>query len=356
MLLHNSIPIQCLEDSKTGLELFNELVKLGKISNTDVTLLSEVAETTEQTSAKKRIAKYKKKIQCSETGTRLTPYRKALFEALRNVGRDGLHDVINFYKLIDRNYDNIWDVVFHLEQQELLDDTQEKCKLFADLLNKKAQNILLNAVNNREAVPLQKRIIQKMKSKQIFTPNNWYWIPALLLVAFAILHHLSGHMKENNHCIHNDFNHNKFPCANWTHHGAKKWMLGNERYNVGYDLGKNYSGGSGNYYIYVAKSDEESIKEGWLNSPKIPDEWDNVCIAFDFYNSNNDSRIKLYRITNDKDKEVIQIPYNKGEWKRLSIDKPVNTNTYHYLIGGLASGDGQQLVVLDNILISKGKC
>ncbi|XP_071963914.1 uncharacterized protein [Antedon mediterranea] len=146
MLLHDIIPSGDLEYSTTGLDLFNKLVDIGKISITDVTLLSDVAETTEQTSAKDRIAEYKRTVQCSETlGTKLTSYRRALFEALMNVGHDDLLKVIGFYTLKHHGFDNIWDVVFHLEQQELLIDTQEKCKRFADLLNKKTGRILLAA-------------------------------------------------------------------------------------------------------------------------------------------------------------------------------------------------------------------
>ncbi|XP_071963970.1 uncharacterized protein [Antedon mediterranea] len=157
MLLHGIIPNGCYDDNSTGLDLFNELVDIGKISITDVTLLSDVAETTEQTSAKDRIAEYKRTVQCSETlGTRLTPYRKALFEALRNVGRDDLRNVIGFYKVTFHGFDNIWDVVFHLEQHKLLDDTQEKCKRFADLLNKKTGSILLDDIHNiRDGTPQQ---------------------------------------------------------------------------------------------------------------------------------------------------------------------------------------------------------
>ncbi|XP_071963159.1 uncharacterized protein [Antedon mediterranea] len=153
MLLHGIIPIGCLEVSTTGLELFNELVELGKISKSDVTLLSEVAETTEQTSAKDRIVDYKRTIQCSETlGTSLTSYRKALFEALRNVGRDDLLKVIGFYKLKDHGFNNIWDVVFHLEKQELLEDTMEKINIFSNLLNKKTGSKLLAAASKTLAI------------------------------------------------------------------------------------------------------------------------------------------------------------------------------------------------------------
>ncbi|XP_071963135.1 uncharacterized protein [Antedon mediterranea] len=211
MLLHGVIPIQCLEVSTTGLELFNELAELGQISNTDVTLLSELAKTTSQKSAKQRIAKYKKKIQCSETlGTSLTPYRKALFEALRNAGPNDLLKVIGFYSLKDYNFDNIWDVVFHLEQQELLDDTQEKFKLFADLLNKKTRSVFLAALKTlkRDATTTSPQLLdtQSEPNLQRFLkldkrPNvarylagihttvriYWPWIALSILIMFVAI-------------------------------------------------------------------------------------------------------------------------------------------------------------------------
>ncbi|XP_071963566.1 uncharacterized protein [Antedon mediterranea] len=168
MLLHGIIPIGCLEVSTIGLQLFNELVELGKISKTDVSLLSEVAETTEQTSAKDRIVDYKRTIQCSETlGTSLTSYRKALFEALRNVGLDDLLKVIGFYKLKDYGFNNIWDVVFYLEKEKLLDDTQDKLKLFADLLNEMARSILLAAPKTLE------RREKTNSSPHVNAPLDW---------------------------------------------------------------------------------------------------------------------------------------------------------------------------------------
>ncbi|XP_071963913.1 uncharacterized protein [Antedon mediterranea] len=451
MLLFGIIPIQCLEVSTTGFQLFNNLAESGKISKTDVTLLSEIAEVTEQTSAKDRIAEYKKIIQCRKTKTKVTPYRKALYKTTVNIGPNDLLNVTNFYPLAARNFDDIWDVVFYLEKEKHLDDTQDKCKTFADLLNETARNILLDAAKSlpyqhldiqfkqthqpvtapfpepkrrpnaedmltsrdhegTETFVLSKPIAGQKKKHILEKHTTCLWISLIVvavLVAIVIQQSViepttepviepttepvgettttltapskdgnkeeaPREMKGNNRherstaparertissSILNDFNHKNINYAGWEDHGSENWEIHNKIINSGYNLGERYSG-SDNYYIYVAKNGRESRKKGYLNSPEIPDEWDDVCLKFDYYISNRDSQIDVDHIFNGEHKKGFKSPKHRHEqWNSATVTiNTVNKQNSYFMFCGKASGSGKQIVVIDDISFSEGEC
>ncbi|XP_071946100.1 uncharacterized protein [Antedon mediterranea] len=146
MLLCGMLPIGDLDgiDRNSAMDLFNKLTSHGFISKTNVTLLLDIARATNQASAIDCIDKYKNTIQSREPsagGTRLTEFRGALFKALTNVGEDDLKAVIGFYRLGEFRFNNIWDVVYHIEKEGLL-DSKEDYETFAKHLNKVAQSCL----------------------------------------------------------------------------------------------------------------------------------------------------------------------------------------------------------------------
>ncbi|XP_071949993.1 uncharacterized protein [Antedon mediterranea] len=143
-LLYDILPLSVLDTSPRkdiGLDLFNKLQESGDIKYTEINLLSDIAEVTNLQSAKKVIKDYTKD---AKKGKGLSPYRKALYEALMAVGDDDLRKLRAFYKLGHKGLDNIWDLVFHLEKQERLDSTEVKIKRFAGNLNETAKKKLAN--------------------------------------------------------------------------------------------------------------------------------------------------------------------------------------------------------------------
>ncbi|XP_071958521.1 uncharacterized protein [Antedon mediterranea] len=174
LLLHDHVPIECLDKSTTGLELFNELGDSDYISTNDVALLWDVAEVTSQKAVKRRISEYKTSVQCSDTdGTRLTAYRKALFKTLRNVGAKDLTQVIGYYNIRALGL-NKWDTVFYLEKEGRLDNSQEKCTIFANLINQMAKNMLLASLSadDDQTTPLNQatRCVPVNSSNEVSTP------------------------------------------------------------------------------------------------------------------------------------------------------------------------------------------
>ncbi|XP_071961448.1 uncharacterized protein [Antedon mediterranea] len=104
-----------------GNDLFNALELKGLITPTDVNLLLEITKLTEVKSAEDLIRGYMKdnKLQ-NYDGTMLSDDRKRLFKAMRQVHKDELKRLISNYKLKHLNLQNIWDVVFRLEIEELV--------------------------------------------------------------------------------------------------------------------------------------------------------------------------------------------------------------------------------------------
>ncbi|XP_071945178.1 uncharacterized protein [Antedon mediterranea] len=157
MLLFGIIPIGTL-DEKSALVLFNQLTERGLISKTDLKLLSDIAEVTMMALATKRIDKYKNTIQSSDTaGVGLTAYRRAMFNVLTNTDEDDLMTVIGFYKLRDYKYNNIWDVVYHIEKAGRL-NSQDDVDTFAKRINQHAQSFLKGqvATNSNEDQGMRK--------------------------------------------------------------------------------------------------------------------------------------------------------------------------------------------------------
>ncbi|XP_071959995.1 uncharacterized protein [Antedon mediterranea] len=154
MLLYGILPIRDLDQSDIALYLFNKLNDHGFISKTDVRLLLDISEVTMLSSATDCINKYKKN-NCTTNTVCLTKYRKTLFIALKNVGGNDLIKLTAFYKLSAFNFDNIWDVVYHIEKAGHL-DSQQKIKMFATVLNKVSEHILL-------ATPYQPAVIQTLE-------------------------------------------------------------------------------------------------------------------------------------------------------------------------------------------------
>ncbi|XP_071950073.1 uncharacterized protein [Antedon mediterranea] len=141
-LLYDFLPLSLLDRKDIdGLDLFNKLQESGDIKYTEINLLSEIAEVTNLQSAKDAIKDY---TNDAKRGKGLSPYRKALYKALMAVGDDDLRKLRAFYKLSHKGFDNIWDLVFHLEKQERLDSTEVKIKRFAGNLNSTAKKKLAN--------------------------------------------------------------------------------------------------------------------------------------------------------------------------------------------------------------------
>ncbi|XP_071945181.1 uncharacterized protein [Antedon mediterranea] len=171
MLLFDNIPIGPL-GAKSALDLFNQLTERGLISKTDVKLLSDIAEVTMMALATKHINKYKNTIQSSDTaGVGLTAYRRAMFNVLTNTDEDDLMTVIGFYKLSAYNYNNIWDVVYHIEKAGRL-NSQDDRDTFAKLINQHAQSFLKVevATSNNEEQGMPKEV--KSETGQVATSSN----------------------------------------------------------------------------------------------------------------------------------------------------------------------------------------
>ncbi|XP_071948976.1 uncharacterized protein [Antedon mediterranea] len=92
------------------------------------------------------VSQYMKDHGIPNTNTQmLSPYRKRLFKALKEVREDTLDEIISCYKLrnVADNLPNIWAVVYYLERELRLED-EKKIKRFAKLLPEKARNLLLD--------------------------------------------------------------------------------------------------------------------------------------------------------------------------------------------------------------------
>ncbi|XP_071950031.1 uncharacterized protein [Antedon mediterranea] len=141
-LLYDYIPLSLLDfKGIDGLDLFYKLQESGDIRYTKINLLSEIAEVTNLQSDKDVIKDY---TNDAKKGKGLSPYRKALYEALMAVGDDDLRKLRASYKLGHKGFDNIWDLVFHLEKHGRLDSTKVKIKRFASNLNSTAKKKLGN--------------------------------------------------------------------------------------------------------------------------------------------------------------------------------------------------------------------
>ncbi|XP_071946099.1 uncharacterized protein [Antedon mediterranea] len=194
MLLCGMLPIGDLDgiDRNSAMDLFNKLTSHGFISKTNVTLLLDIARATNQASAIDCIDKYKNTIQSREPsagGTRLTEFRGALFKALTNVGEDDLKAVIGFYRLGEFRFNNIWDVVYHIEKEGLL-DSKEDYETFAKHLNKVAQSCLKETpYQTPSPIPASSLVLEQELSEdfgpcdELKQPNGF----SILEVFFAIL-------------------------------------------------------------------------------------------------------------------------------------------------------------------------
>ncbi|XP_071948781.1 uncharacterized protein [Antedon mediterranea] len=126
-------------------DLLNELEDKGLISPTNVNLLLEVTKTSEIAQAKDLVSKYitDNKVENKHTGkTKLSPYRKRLFKALKQVDQDALRNVTSFYELRRYNFSNVWNAVLHLEMNGRLTDDPDKIQTFADCVGGMAGNML----------------------------------------------------------------------------------------------------------------------------------------------------------------------------------------------------------------------
>ncbi|XP_071954590.1 uncharacterized protein [Antedon mediterranea] len=176
MLLFGIMPIGTFDmmmvDEKSALVLFNQLTHLGCISKTDVKLLSDIAEVTMMALAKKHIDKYKNTIQSSDTaGVGLTAYRRAMFNVLTNTGNNDLMTVIGFYQLSAYNYNNIWDVVYHIEKAGRL-YSQDDRDTFAKLINRHAQSFLKGQVATSSNEEQGSRKTATSEIGQVATSSN----------------------------------------------------------------------------------------------------------------------------------------------------------------------------------------
>ncbi|XP_071948914.1 uncharacterized protein [Antedon mediterranea] len=86
----------------------------------------------------------KDNVQSTDGYQQLSPYRRTLFKALKQVDPDTYLRIIAFYELKNFNFQSIWDVVLKLEINSSLDSTPGKIRNFAKCLEQRAQNVLLN--------------------------------------------------------------------------------------------------------------------------------------------------------------------------------------------------------------------
>ncbi|XP_071949161.1 uncharacterized protein [Antedon mediterranea] len=146
-----------------GHDLLNTLEDKGFISTTNVNLLLEITNTSEIQQAKDLVSKYMtdNNIQNRHTGkAKLSPYRKRLFKALRQVDSDALRNVTAYYKLTKYNFSNVWDAVLYLENDKQLVDDFDKIQRFAERLGGIARNILLDVQDGSVTSALPQSDIQ----------------------------------------------------------------------------------------------------------------------------------------------------------------------------------------------------
>ncbi|XP_071948490.1 uncharacterized protein [Antedon mediterranea] len=140
--LHGYIPLGDLDrDDVTAMSLFNELQRTGKITPHKVSLLLDVAKVTGFSEAVGQINQYMadNNVQLFDEET-LSTSRKELFQILRGVGQDELKNIVHNYDELNKfEFTNIWDAIFVLEKENLL-DTPSKMTRFTDCLGKSAQD------------------------------------------------------------------------------------------------------------------------------------------------------------------------------------------------------------------------
>ncbi|XP_071948563.1 uncharacterized protein [Antedon mediterranea] len=133
------------QPDQTAIDLFNALEAKGIITPTNVKLLHDIAELSQLKEAVDLVSQYiKDNKQSIEDYQQLSPYRRTLFKALKQVDPDALKKVISYYKLKNFKFQNIWDVVLKLEIDGQFANTPDKIRTFACRLGQRAKNILLH--------------------------------------------------------------------------------------------------------------------------------------------------------------------------------------------------------------------
>ncbi|XP_071963923.1 MAM and LDL-receptor class A domain-containing protein 1-like [Antedon mediterranea] len=144
----------------------------------------------------------------------------------------------------------------------------------------------------------------------------------------------------------------------WTdYYGNNIWMRSSERYDGNNNLGSRYSG-SDDYYIYVANNYGHSgSKYGYLNSPIIPDRWNEACLRFYYYMSGNSNQgIYVYHYAGNYGQFVFTVFDDYSQrWKPANVT--INTvNKYNNYMVFLGIAYGTEIVAVDDIYISEGAC
>ncbi|XP_071943708.1 3'-5' exoribonuclease HELZ2-like [Antedon mediterranea] len=144
--LFEHISSEDLAATNSGIQLLNLLEKAGYISHNNVHLLLEIAKISYLQSAEELVTEYMSDGGITNgqktTNKKLSKYRKSLFKALRDVRTNGLSGIISYYKL-SNDFQNIWDLIFHLEKAKFLEDKPGKIRRFTKSLSETAKNHLL---------------------------------------------------------------------------------------------------------------------------------------------------------------------------------------------------------------------
>ncbi|XP_071944788.1 uncharacterized protein [Antedon mediterranea] len=155
-------------------ELFNILHDYGYITTVDVTLLHEIAQLTHLKIAEDLVLQYVKDTNIQHYGTKLSLYRKHLFNALREVDQSTLNGVVAHYQAATYRLETIWDVVFFLENNNILADEPDKITKFASLLGKRGQAILLSYLQNYQYEPGYQQSLPRGYSAMSHNPQLAY--------------------------------------------------------------------------------------------------------------------------------------------------------------------------------------
>ncbi|XP_033108095.1 uncharacterized protein LOC117109786 [Anneissia japonica] len=141
-------PADLSNDADIAITLLQKLVVKGKIKEEDVCLLREIAELIEIQDAKDLLSKYAQN----------DPYqfqlisreRSAIFKALRAFNKTGkvtdMKILAGHYKLVDHEFTNEWDLIFHLEMYVWPTKKEEYLEEFHALINPQAQHVLVDTL------------------------------------------------------------------------------------------------------------------------------------------------------------------------------------------------------------------
>ncbi|XP_071958000.1 uncharacterized protein [Antedon mediterranea] len=146
-LLHDHLPVGVMaQEHISGMQLFNELRSKSNITYDSITILSEIADVTENTKAKESVIEYTQYISRLYDRDGLSSHRKTFYKSMIHITDKDLRKLIDYYGLGSLGITNKWDLVFYLEK-ELKLNTRKKLERFANQLNARAKRILLDGAH-----------------------------------------------------------------------------------------------------------------------------------------------------------------------------------------------------------------